>query len=85
MASPNAIGALFACPPGGEHGAYRPRAAERGVLYTIVREHLETFLREAAHRAEGITFSAAPSWASTCGYSLVSSASARAGAGSRTG
>ena len=53
MASPNAIGTLFACPPGGEHGAYQPRAAERGVLYTIVREHLETFLREAAARAEG--------------------------------
>ena len=33
--------------------AYRPRDAERGVLYAVVRAHLETFLREAAHRAEG--------------------------------
>ncbi len=33
--------------------AYRPRDAERGVLHTVVRAHLETFLREAAHRAGG--------------------------------
>ena len=33
--------------------AYRPRDAERGVLRTVVRAHLETFLREAAHRADG--------------------------------
>ncbi len=33
--------------------AYRPRDAERGVLHTVVRAHLETFLREAARRGEG--------------------------------
>ena len=33
--------------------AYGPRDAERGVLHTVVRAHLETFLREAAHRADG--------------------------------
>ncbi len=33
--------------------AYRPRDAERGVLHTVVRAHLETFLREAARRADG--------------------------------
>ncbi|MBI4241781.1 MAG: IS91 family transposase, partial [Candidatus Rokubacteria bacterium] len=43
----------MACQPAGEHRAYQPRAPEQGVLYTIVREHLETFLREAAERAEG--------------------------------
>jgi hypothetical protein len=36
-----------------ERAAYQPRSAERSVLHTIVREHLETFLREAAERAEG--------------------------------
>jgi len=36
-----------------ERAAYRPRDAERGVLYSVVRAHLETFLREAAHRAGG--------------------------------
>ncbi len=36
-----------------ERAAYRPRDAERGVLHTVVRAHLETFLREAAHRADG--------------------------------
>ncbi len=34
-------------------GTYQPRAAEKGVLYAIIRDNLETFLREAAHRAEG--------------------------------
>ncbi len=38
---------------GGDRRAYQPRAAERGVLHAIIREHLETFLGEAAHRAEG--------------------------------
>ena len=33
--------------------AYRPRDAERGVLHTVVRAHLEIFRREAAHRADG--------------------------------
>ncbi|MBI2152762.1 MAG: hypothetical protein HYU24_03530 [Candidatus Rokubacteria bacterium] len=33
--------------------AYRPRDAERGVLHIVVRTHLDTFLREADHRAEG--------------------------------
>jgi regulator of PEP synthase PpsR (kinase-PPPase family) len=36
-----------------ERAAYRPRDAERGVLYTVVRARLETFLRQAAHRADG--------------------------------
>ena len=33
--------------------AYRPRDTERGVLHTVVRAHLETFLQEAAQRADG--------------------------------
>ncbi len=33
--------------------AYRPRDPERGVLHTVVRAHLETFLRDAARRGEG--------------------------------
>jgi hypothetical protein len=37
----------------GERRPYPPRAAEREVLHTIVPEHLETFLREAAHRSGG--------------------------------
>jgi hypothetical protein len=32
---------------------YQPRAAERGVLHTVVREHLEAFLQEAADRSDG--------------------------------
>ena len=36
-----------------ERAAYRPRDAERGVLHSVVRAHLESFLREAAHRADG--------------------------------
>jgi len=32
---------------------YRPRDAERSVLHAVVRTHLETFLRAAAHRADG--------------------------------
>ena len=36
-----------------ERAVYRPRQAERGVLHAVVRTHLETFLREAAHRADG--------------------------------
>jgi uncharacterized Zn finger protein (UPF0148 family) len=36
--------------------AYRPRDPERGVLHTVVRAHLETFLQEAAHRADGHGF-----------------------------
>jgi hypothetical protein len=32
---------------------YRPRAPEQGVLHTIVRTHLEPFLREVADRADG--------------------------------
>jgi len=32
---------------------YRPRAPEQGVLHTIVRTHLEAFLREVAGRADG--------------------------------
>jgi len=41
------------CLLGGDRRAYQPRAAERGVLHAIIRDNLETFLREAAHRAEG--------------------------------
>src|SRR5437899_2245918 len=36
-----------------ERAVYRPRDAERSVLHAVVRTHLETFLREAAHRGEG--------------------------------
>jgi len=36
-----------------ERPVYRPRQPERGVLHTVVRTHLETFLREAARRADG--------------------------------
>jgi len=32
--------------------AYRPRDPERGVLHAVVRAHLDTFLREAAHRGD---------------------------------
>src|SRR6266516_2953128 len=32
---------------------YRPRAAEGTVLHRVVRENLETFLREAADRSDG--------------------------------
>ncbi len=42
-----------ACRRDVDPGTYQPRAAERGILYTIVREHLETFLREAARRVDG--------------------------------
>lgn len=43
----------MACRPSEDRRAYQRRAAERGVLHAIVREHLETFLREVAQRAEG--------------------------------
>ncbi|MDP3769179.1 MAG: transposase zinc-binding domain-containing protein, partial [Dehalococcoidia bacterium] len=36
-----------------ERAVYRPRQPERGVLHAVVRTHLEAFLREAAHRADG--------------------------------
>lgn len=36
-----------------ERATYRPRQPERGVLHAVVRTHLETFLREAAQRADG--------------------------------
>src|SRR5437867_9065409 len=36
-----------------ERAVYRPRQAECGVLHAVVRTHLETFLGEAAHRADG--------------------------------
>lgn len=52
-ASSDTVGTRLPRPPAGEHRAYQPRAPERGVLYTIVSEHLETFLREVAERAEG--------------------------------
>ncbi len=35
-------------------GVYEPRAAEAGVLHTVVREHLEDFLRAAAERTDGV-------------------------------
>ena len=43
----------MACLAAVDRGPYQPRAAEMGVLHTVVREHLETFLREAADRSEG--------------------------------
>ena len=33
--------------------AYQPRTPEGGVLYAVIREHLETFLAEAARGTEG--------------------------------
>jgi hypothetical protein len=32
---------------------YRPRDAEHTVLHAVIREHLETFLHEAAARTDG--------------------------------
>ena len=32
---------------------YQPRTTERGILHGVVREHLETFLAEAARAAGG--------------------------------
>ena len=32
---------------------YRPRDAEHTVLHAVIREHLETFLREATARGKG--------------------------------
>src|SRR5713226_8248207 len=32
---------------------YQPRAAEHGVLYRVIDEHLETFLEAAAQHADG--------------------------------
>jgi len=32
---------------------YEPRAVEGAVLHRLVREHLETFLRDAAERTDG--------------------------------
>ena len=32
---------------------YQPRAAEGTVLHRVVRDHLETFLREVADRTDG--------------------------------
>ncbi len=49
--SPGGVATRVTCPPGGDRRAYQPRAAEQGVLYQIVRDHLEVFLREAAERA----------------------------------
>jgi len=34
--------------------AYQPRAAEGTVLDQVVRDHLETFLREASDRTAGV-------------------------------
>ena len=36
-----------------ERAVYRPGQAERDVPHAVVRTHLGTFLREAAHRADG--------------------------------
>lgn len=33
---------------------YRPRTPEDCVLYTVVREHLESFLRAVAERTDGV-------------------------------
>ena len=43
----------MACPPSVGRGTYQPRAAERSVLHTIVREHLESFLSGTASHADG--------------------------------
>jgi hypothetical protein len=32
---------------------YRPRDAEHTVLHAVIREHLETFVREARERGDG--------------------------------
>jgi len=32
---------------------YQPRAADHGVLYRVIDEHLEPFLDAAAHHADG--------------------------------
>jgi hypothetical protein len=32
---------------------YRPRDAEHTVLHAVIREHLETFVREATERGDG--------------------------------
>ncbi len=37
---------------------YRPRDAERGVLYAVVADHLEAFLESAAHHGDGAQFPA---------------------------
>jgi Transposase zinc-binding domain len=39
--------------PLASNAVYRPRDAEHGVLHAVVRKHPETFLREAAQRADG--------------------------------
>ena len=33
--------------------AYQPRGAEGTILHGLVRDHLETFLRDAAERTDG--------------------------------
>ena len=33
--------------------AYQPRGAEGTILHRLVRDHLETFLRDAAERTDG--------------------------------
>jgi hypothetical protein len=38
---------------GSAAAGYRPRAPEHGALHTVVRTHLEAFLREAAEQADG--------------------------------
>src|SRR5207244_4441537 len=43
LAGPSAVGVA----------TYQPRAAEGTVLHRVVRENLETFLREAGHRTDG--------------------------------
>ena len=51
--SPSAVATHPPCRPTEKPRAYEPRTAEQGVLYQIVRDHLEAFLRETAERAEG--------------------------------
>jgi hypothetical protein len=36
-----------------DSASYRPRTPEQGVLYTVVRAHLESFLRAATERTDG--------------------------------
>ncbi len=53
LSSSDAVATPLPCRRREDRRAYQPRAPERGVLHTIIRDNLESFLREAAHRADG--------------------------------
>jgi hypothetical protein len=38
---------------GPRHRTYQPRDTEHSVIHTVIREHLEPFLREASDRGDG--------------------------------